>query len=356
MLSVRALYPLLLHYTPLSLSHTHIYTYTQAFIMAEENGEEVERLTAESYGALDTTHVADECWMIRIPPKLAELWEKAPEGTDLGELIFTKGGTHPATKRKVKPSLTVHVSEALVQEHHRRASDGSAAAPPAAAAAPPKPATTTAATTTIPLNYSLQAMTKKVPVMHPFIRNPVTGSVDLLGTVSRTANLQVDQDSNYRALLKDRLVATALTSNRFVKPVEASESVIAKQRSTAALALKKKRGFGDAVLQYGKRMLEASQESSLLMQQQQQQGKLKKARQFSPDQPIRSVVFELFGQQTYWTVKDLKAAAVAGGASNAGTKRAEAEIRDVLREIGEYHRSGDHKNMWELRKEFQRQT
>lgn len=85
-------------------------------------------------------------------------------------------------------------------------------------------------------------------------------------------------------------------------------------------------------------------------------GGTKKGRQFAPDQPIKSVLFELFGQKQFWTVKDLKAAAVAGGATSAGTKRAETEIRDVLREIGEYHRSGDHKNMWELRKEFQQQA
>ncbi len=50
-----------------------------------------------------------------------------------------------------------------------------------------------------------------------------------------------------------------------------------------------------------------------------QQGPSKKARQFAPDQPLKSVVFELFSQQQYWTVKDLKAAAVSGGATEAGT-------------------------------------
>lgn len=57
----------------------------------DEDTDNEERVTAESYGALDTSQVADDCWLIRVPQKLAELWEKAPEGTDLGELIFTKG-------------------------------------------------------------------------------------------------------------------------------------------------------------------------------------------------------------------------------------------------------------------------
>ena len=80
----------------------------------------------------------------------------------------------------------------------------------------------------------------------------------------------------------------------------------------------------------------------------------KKARQFAPGQPLRSVLFELFEQQPYWTIKELRTAAIHGGCDAAAAKRGEAEIRDILRsEIGEYHRSGDHKNKWELRKEFQ---
>jgi hypothetical protein len=71
---------------------------------------------------------------------------------------------------------------------------------------------------------------------------------------------------------------------------------------------------------------------------------LAKKAKFTPEQATQSVIFQLFSQQQYWTVKDLKTA--SGG-------RPETEIRDVLREIGDYHRSGDHKNTWELRKEFQ---
>ena len=306
--------------------------------MADDGDEE--RVTAHSYGKIDTSHVSDECWVIRIPQKLAELWEKAPEGTNLGELIFTKGGTtkEGGKTNTVKPSLTVHASEELVQHQ-----DADNKKPPAH----------------VPFNYSLQAMTKKIPNMHPFTRNPKNGSVKLLGTVTRTANMQVEQqDTNYRAMLKDRLVATSITTTRYVKPVETTESVMTKQSSSSAAAAaavgatSNQKGFGNAVFQYGKRMLEAAQDRSLT----QQQAPSKKARKFSPDQPMRSVIFELFGQQQYWTVKDLKAAAVAGGATAAGTKRAETEIRDILREIGDYHRSGDHKNMWELRKEFQQQS
>lgn len=303
----------------------------------DDDDNEVQRVTAASYGALDTSLATDECWMIRIPPKLAELWQKAGEGTELGELVFTKGGGTDTNGTVIKPSLTVHVSETLVQELDAKA--GPTKIPPAP----------------MPLNYSLQAMTKKIPVMHPFVRNPNNGSCKLLGAVSRAANLQVDQDSNYRAQLKDRLVATNFTGNRFVKPVEATESIMNKQRSSASVTAShsNKKSFGNAVYQYGKRLQEVSQETSLAAQQ---GPATKKARHFAPDQPLRSVLFELFGQQPYWTIKDLKAAAVAGGCAAATAKRAEAEIRDILRnEIGEYHRSGDHKNKWELRKEFRQQ-
>jgi hypothetical protein len=72
--------------------------------VARAGAGEERGVTATSYGALDTSMVNDECWMIRIPPKLAELFEIVPEGTELGELIFTKGGTK-LDGSTVKPSL-----------------------------------------------------------------------------------------------------------------------------------------------------------------------------------------------------------------------------------------------------------
>ena len=141
-------------------------------------------VTATSYGALDTSMVTNECWMIRIPPKLAELFETVPEGVELGELIFTKGGMKSATdgtNTVIKPSLTVHISEDLVENYTK--------AQPTASATNKRGIDPS----TLPLHYSLQAMTKKIPVMHPFVRQSQTGSCQLLGTVSRTGNLQVFQ-------------------------------------------------------------------------------------------------------------------------------------------------------------------
>jgi TFIIF, beta subunit HTH domain/TFIIF, beta subunit N-terminus len=306
---------------------------------------EPQGVTAASYGALDTSNVSDECWMIRIPPKLAELWETVPEGTELGELVFTKGGTK-TDGTTVKPSLTVHVSEDLIENATNLQSDS-------------KQKKQMMNPNNLPLHYSLQAMTKKIPVMHPFVRNAHTGSCQLLGTVSRTANLQVYQlkDGNYRAQLKDRMVATNFTAQRFVKPVDMTESILTQQRAAASTVLSStggsKHSFGNAVFQYGKKLQELSSQDAVSAAA---PSAKKRARQFAPDQPLRSVLFELFGQQPYWTIKELRTAAVNGGCTAATAKRAEAEIRDILRsEIGEYHRSGDFKNKWELRKEFQQQ-
>jgi hypothetical protein len=308
-----------------------------------DDDEENDRVTAHSYGALDASEATNECWLIRIPPKLAQVMEAVPEGTEVGELVFTKGGKVPGSIHPIKPSLTVHLREDATQFLPDDEQSSSAAS-----------------SSVVPLNYSLQAMTKKVPLLHPFTRNPKTGSVRLLGQITRTANLQVEQDSNYRAMLKDRLVATNVTSQRFVKAVEATESVMAKQQSHNSAAIgssSSSRNFGSAVLYYGKRKLEVQQEQALQAQGSSASSMMpasKKARQFSPSQTIQSIVFELFSQRQYWTVKDLKAAAIAGGASQQlGTKRADVELRDVLRDIGDFHRSGDQKNMWELRKEFQ---
>ena len=257
-------------------------------------------VTAESYGAIDSSHVSDEVWMIRIPPKLAEVWNEASEGTVLGELVFTKGGKVNGTQ--IKPSLAVHVSE----ETSEQQSD-------------------------LPLEYTMEAMTKKVPVLHPFTRKP-DGSIVLHGTVTRTANLQVSRsDERYRQHCKNRILQTSVTSSRFVKPVEANELSVRKSHS-AALASSK--GFGSAVQQYGKKILEASEGG----------GDASLKRKFE-DQPTRSVVFELFSNQPYMTVKEMRHA----------SGRPEKEIRAVLAEIGEFHRSGEHKGSWQLRKEFQKQ-
>lgn len=321
--------------------------------MADDAAEDNKKVTAHTYGALDTSVVHNECWLIRVPPSLAHAWNKAPEGTVLGDLVFTKGGP-PVAKHKgakpVKPAVQIKVAPEMMQEEDE---------------VNPEDETPVVGQQqlTIPLNYTMQAMTKKIPNLHPFSRNPQNGSVKLWGTVTRTANLQVEQDRNYRQLVKDRLIQTNVNSSRFVKPVDAPQSVVAKQQRKVVPSLgKSKNGeepesatFSNAVYQFGKRKLEAQQASdSAHNAMLAGAGPNKRARQFSPDQPMRSVIFELFEQQKYWTVKDLKAAAAAGGA--VSTKKSETEIRDVLREIGDYHRSGDHKTMWELKKEFQQAT
>jgi len=322
------------------------------------------KVTAHSYGALDTEDVHSECWLVRIPPSLAHVWNAAPEGTNLGDLVFTKGGPPPPGTNKsakpTKPALEIRVAPEMLQELDE---------------VNPEDDTPVVTDTqlTIPLNYSMQAMTKKIPTLHPFSRNPQNGSVKLWGTVTRTANLQVEQDQNYRQLLQQRLVQTNMNSSRFVKPVDAPQSVVAKQQRKVVPKVTGKRKstdddavaeeeepqsatFANAVYQFGKKKLEAQQmnesaHNSMLAGAQPN----KRSRQFSPDQPLRSVIFELFETQNYWTVKDLKLAAAAGGAT-VGAKKSDTEIRDILREIGNFHRSGDHKNMWELKKEFQQQS
>ena len=324
------------------------------------NNNNNNKVTAHTYGALDTSNVKSECWLIRIPPSLAHVWNKAPEGTNLGDLVFTKGGPPPPGSHKgakpTKPLLEIRVASEMMQEEDENNPEDDT---PVVNHTP----------LTIPLHYSLQAMTKKIPTLHPFSRNPQNGSVKLWGTVTRTANLQVEQDSSaYRQLLKDRLIQTSVNANRFVKPVDAPQSVVAKQQRQHHSGVptnnaKKKRKatdddddeeeplsatFANAVYQFGKKKLEAQQRTdsahNSLLQGATSSNATKRSRQFSPDQPMRSVVFELFERQTYWTVKDLKAAAAAGGAVSA-KNNSDKEIRDILREIGEYHRSGDHKTM-----------
>lgn len=268
-------------------------------------GRESEKVTADSYGNVKVTDADKECWMLRLPPKLAAAWDRMPEGTVLGELVFRKGGKAANGRPAVKPSLDIQVDPNVAAEGEQDSA------------------------TPLPLQYSLQAMTKKLPTLHPFTRRP-NGSVHIHGTVTRTGNLQVHQDASYRQLCKTRILQSTVHNSRYVKPVESNQVMQQSNKKTAG------KGFGEAIHKYGKRLLEQANNPAGL-------GNNKKAK-FTDDQTTKSVLFELFSQQQYWTVKDLKVA--TGG-------RPETEIRDVLREIGDYHRSGDHKNSWELRKEFQ---
>jgi TFIIF, beta subunit HTH domain len=54
-------------------------------------------------------------------------------------------------------------------------------------------------------------------------------------------------------------------------------------------------------------------------------------------QPTQSVVFELFSAQPFWSAKEMRQASGCP----------EKEIRQVLSEIAEFHRSGEHKGMWQ---------
>jgi hypothetical protein len=305
------------------------------------------KVTADSYGSLNVTEADKECWMLKIPPKLAEAFQDAPEGTILGELVFKKGGATTSTStstgapgsttEKIRPSFEVHVDPSLDKTMMGNSSSTS----------------TSHMSTALPLQYSLQAMTKKIPTLHPFTRHP-NGSVQIHGTVTRTANLQVHQDANYRALLKSRLLATTVHNTRFVRPVESNQVVQQTVRvggsgggggSNAATAVgrgTKPGGFGDAVHQFGKRMLEAQQNSTANYLSG-NKGGVKRAR-FTADEPIRSVIFQLYEDKLFWATKDLRAA--SGG-------RPETEIKKVLQEIAIYHRSGEQKNTWELKKEYQ---
>ena len=249
---------------------------------------------------MDISKGSDEVWMIRIPPKLAELWNAAPEGAVLGDLVFTKGGKAGKGKKAVKPSLSVHCDESLASTRND-----------------------------VPIEYSVEAMSKKVPVLHPFSRT-AEGRVTVHGTVSRTANLQASRtDTRYRQLCKNRLLQTSVNNNRFVKPVEATELSVRK-------TVGGKEGFGSAVMAFGQKLREDRENP---------QAQNDRKRKYE-DKPTRSVVFELFGQQQYWTVKHLK--------EESG--KPEKEIRQILHDIGDYHRSGEHKNMWALRSEYQKQT
>lgn len=287
-------------------------------------------VSGSTYGAIRASK--SDLWMLKLPKALATAWEDAPEGTVLGTLTFTKGGGSsggPQAKRQktgagpaTSSKITISVDPTLAE-----------------------------AQSDLPVDYTLEAMTKKTAgTLHPFTRN-ADGSVAIHGVVSRTATAQVasgdskatggDMDANtarYRTLLKNRLLETTVNSKRFVQPggVDAAPAGPSKA-ATAAASLGK--GFGGSVARFGKNMLDAQERSKTMMLGDQSTGP-----PIVGMEAVRSTLFEYFSKRQFWAVKELRLA--------SGGRLPEKETRDVLRDIADYHRIGEHKNMWELKAEY----
>eukprot|EP00578_Thalassiosira_sp_NH16_P030696 CAMPEP_0181077760 /NCGR_PEP_ID=MMETSP1071-20121207/1128_1 /TAXON_ID=35127 /ORGANISM="Thalassiosira sp., Strain NH16" /LENGTH=323 /DNA_ID=CAMNT_0023159037 /DNA_START=10 /DNA_END=981 /DNA_ORIENTATION=+ len=284
-------------------------------------------VSGSTYGAINAS--SSDLWMIRLPNRLAGAWEDAPEGTVLGTLTFTKGGTvrssnggpppkraktgAPASSSKISITIDPNIAEAQLD---------------------------------LPLNYTLEAMTKKTPgALHSFTRG-ADGGVSIHGKVSRTASAQVEHGgtsgssnanaSRYRTLLRNRLLDTSVNSKRFVQPGGDAAQSGPLKAATAAASLGT--GFGGSVAQFGKKMMDAKE----------------RAKGFGVAEltgppitgvdGVRSALFQFFSKRIFWSVKDLRLA--------SGGRLPERETREVLRVIADYHRMGEHKNMWELKSEF----
>ena len=283
-------------------------------------------VSGSTYGAIDANSSAD-LWMVRLPNRLASAWEEAPEGALLGTLTFTKGGG--GNNGGARPPA-------------KRAKVG---APPASSSSSSSKISISIdqqmAESDLPVNYTLEAMTKKTPgALHPFTRG-ADGGVTIHGKVSRTASAQVaggtsTDSSRYRTLLRNRLLDTTVNSKRFVQPGGDAAQSGPLKAATAAASLGT--GFGGSVAQFGKQMLDAKE----------------RAKGFGLPEitgppitgvdGVRSALFEFFSKRTFWSVKDLRIA--------SGGRLPERETRDVLRDIAEYHRMGEHRNEWELKSEF----
>ena len=291
--------------------------------------------TVATYGAIHTSTA--DLWMIRLPHRLATAWEDVPEGTDLGTLTFTKGGGGPAKRTKLGPTTASKLSITIDSKLGEAQMD-------------------------LPLSYTLEAVTKKTPgALHPFTRNP-DGGVSVHGIVSRTASAQVAGstsgkrassgagDDRYKTLLRNRLLDTAVNTKRFVRPgglnVSSGPGGGGRASAAATAAASLGTGFGGSVAKFGKRLMDAQERVA-----QERTGvgfPIATGADAGPPitgaESIRSTLFEFFSKKRLWTIRELR--------QSSGGRLPDRETRDVLREIAEYHRAGENKNMWELKAEF----
>ena len=282
-------------------------------------------LSFATYGAINTKDCSTPMWMVRVPPKLADLWENVPEGTELGTLTFTKGSNNNNKRQKTSISRTTtkDVKQSLVIDVNPDLTSSSSS---------------NNDNNVVPLEYSCEALTKKVPTYHPFSRDTTTASITVHGTITRTCNLQMMRhSSSYRKMCQNRIYQH-VHSTRFVKPVDAADLTLNRRSKVAQV------GFGDSIAKTGKRLLEAT-------------ARVTSGTTFAGmsaatnaaaigEKSTQGVVFDLFSQQPFWTVKELRSA--------SGGLIPEKDIRAVLAEVAEFRRSGEHKGMWELKSEYRK--
>lgn len=265
-------------------------------------------VSGATYGKVDASQVSKQLWLARLPPKLAQLFDEQPEGTLLGHLTFTKGTPKPNLKiplknrpKQIPQRIAIGVSEELSKGQKD-----------------------------LPLDYTLTNITSKIPTFHPYTRHD-NGTITVHGTINRSCNLQMERSQRYREMCKSRLMSSvAGKDKRHVKPVQNSDLSLVNMGALGS-------GFGNTIANFGKKVIEAQKnmQNAAINQN--------RKRKFDETQSVRSILFELFSQQQYWSVKELRAA--SGG-------RAEKEIRAELQQIAEFKRNGEYKGQWELKKDF----
>ena len=281
------------------------------------------------YGKYDAETVKKQLWLAKLPPKLALLWDDAPEGTLLGHLTFTKG-TPPISK---KQTANTNISTSTNGNGKRPGKPIISASAKRTKPIPQKLAIqvkedTVTQRSDLPLDYTLTNLTAKLPTLKPFTRG-LNGKIELHGTISRSCNLQMERSQRYRDMCKSRLLNAVAGEKQFVKPVQNAE--LARSNNVGAIGS----GFGNSIAVFGKKMLEAKNERELF-------GVGGQKRKFDDTQSVRSILFELFSQQRYMSVKEMIAA----------SGRAEKDIRVELKQIAESKRTGEFKGFWELKSEF----
>jgi len=348
-------------------------------------------LTRETYGKINVSAIesATQLWLAQLPATLATAIDAAPEGTYLGTLTFTKGGLVATTTTEAS-SVTTSTS----YQAHRRPSTQRVTQSLSLQISPsveetlyPKIANKNTLPTSkvgnpgivvmdvLPFDYTLKHITKQSAecVMHPFTRHPTNGSIELHGSVVRTLTVEMERTERYHEMCKSRIHHHEIQQGgkANVESIDTIHSLAKVDVLQSSNAVKTAAamggsghggggnigvtsagggggGFGHSVAQFGKRLREAQQQQSFMssssLSSTTNQPSRKRPLTFTSESSIRTILFELFSQQSHWSLKDIRA--VCGGF------KTDKEIRTELNLIGEYQRIGPYKGLWELKTEF----
>ncbi|KAG5175844.1 transcription initiation factor IIF, beta subunit-domain-containing protein [Tribonema minus] len=244
--------------------------------------------------------VGRQMWLVKVPPAVYNAWEHVDEGGDLGRLVVKRDAAGEDVLEVQMAGITTQVS------------GGKKVGLP---------------------DYTLKGM-RQVTDGLVFSQSAAGlrrgGGASMDATVVRSYNMQPISGQSYQKLMQNRMVAATVKQD-YVRRL----GDLPQKRPDG----QHERHIFDVAVEEDKRRRADHIGAAVGMGGGESMG----GKKIKTDRGVlRGRLFEMFGQQERWAFKEL----------NAHLNQPDDHLKGVLREISEMHRSGPHRNQYELKAEY----